>query len=125
MADYQQYLTILDADPGNAQALAALEQIASSGGGLSPAGKALDDARRAHRERGDLELVARLFDVELLGAPDSDRRASLLFEKGKLLFDELLSEDEAVECFRRVLELRPDDPEAQEQVAHIGLVREN
>lgn len=127
MAEYRQYLAILEVEPSNAQALAALERLAAQGDGFSDPGasRALDDARRIHRERGDLELVARLIDVEIAAVPDRGRRADLLLEKGKLLADEFLNEDAAIECFQRVLELRPDDEDAQEVLAHMGLVREN
>src|SRR5262245_5491543 len=120
MADYQDYLAILDAEPNNDQALEALERAlidgVSSGDGAG-LGRALDDARRAHRERGDLELVARLYDVEITAAPDSGRKADLLLEKGKFLVEELGSEELAVECFKNVLQLRPDDEEAQDSLA--------
>ena len=62
-----------------------------------------------HRDRGDFELVVRLIDLELGIETDKNRRADLYYEKGKLLADELLREDEAVRAFERVLELRPDD----------------
>src|SRR5688500_18559811 len=108
MAEYQQYLAILEVEPNNGQALAALEQLAKNGeaggnGGLSEpsAAQALDAARKTHRDRGELELVARLFDVELAAARDQSRRADLLFEKGRLFADEFLNEDAAVECFQR------------------------
>src|SRR5689334_10277036 len=98
MADYQQYLAILDLEPNNAQALAALERLAANpdgsdtaamGGIAEPAAAAaFETARKMHRDRGDLELVARLFDVELAVSRDKARRADLLMEKGRLLADE-------------------------------------
>src|SRR5688572_18345636 len=126
MADYQQLLATLAADPQNSAALQALERLAAvpgDHGGLGePAGaSALDEARKVHRDRGELELVARLFDVELAAASDRSRKAWLLSEKGKLLFEELLNEDDAVECFRRALELSPEDAESQEMLARIEL----
>ncbi len=130
MADFQQHLSTLDTDPNNAQALSALVTLASASGdkgGLAApnAARALDEARRTFRERGELELVGRLFDVELAAAPDRERQADLLLEKGRLLFEELFDERSAVTSFQRVLELRPDDPTAAELLAHIGLLREN
>jgi tetratricopeptide (TPR) repeat protein len=127
MADLQQFLAILEVEPKNAQALAALESFASTNGSLTePAAKqALEDARKIHRDRGELELVARLFDLELGANQDAARRADLLLEKGRLLSEELLEEDAAVRCFREVLELRPEDAEAQESLANLELVRGN
>src|SRR5688572_16457061 len=124
MADYTQYLAILDAEPGNDQALAALERLAANGAAEELI-RALDDARKTHRERGDLELVARLFDVELQAIADKHRRADLLLEKGKFLAEELLSDEAAMECFKGVLALRPDDENAAEVLAEIDLVRTN
>src|SRR3954467_1877578 len=126
MADYQQILATLSADPSNVAALAALERIVAGGGdGLGEAAAELDEARRVHCERGDLELVARLFDLELAVVKDKGRKAFLLAEKGKLLFEEILDENQPVECFRRALELRPDDADSQEMLAQIDLVRGN
>ncbi len=128
MADYQQYLAILEVEPSNAQALSALESLASaSNGALSDAAaaRAFDDARKTHRDRGEIELVARLFEIELTAAKDQGRQADLFLEKGRLYADEFLDEDQAQKCFERVLELRPDDSDAQEVLAQMGLVREN
>jgi golgin subfamily B member 1 len=124
MADFQDYLAILDAEPNNDQALEALERIAGSGDGTGLL-RALDDARKTHRERGDLELVVRLYDVEIAAAADAARKADLLLEKGRFLVEELGSEESAVECFKNVLQLRPDDEEAQDSLAQIDLVRNN
>lgn len=130
MADYQEHLSTLDGDPHNAQALSALVRLAAAGGdkgGLAQpnAAHALDEARKTFRERGEMDLVARLYDVELAATGDRDRRADLLLEKGRLLYEELFDETEATECLQRVLELRPEDAGAQELLAHIGLVRAN
>ena len=130
MADYHEHLSTLETDPHNAQALSALVRLAAAtgdkGGLAQPnAAHALDEARKAFRERGEMELVARLYDVELAVTTDRDRRAALILEKGRLLYEELFDENEAIECLQRVLELRPEDPGAQELLAHIDLVRAN
>jgi tetratricopeptide (TPR) repeat protein len=125
MVEYQECLAILDSDPANPQALAALEQLGAKELASPDAAQALDDARKLLRERGELETVARLFDVEIRAAQSDARRADLLLAKGLLYAEDLLNEESAVECFHRVLELRPDDENAQEVLAHIGLVREN
>src|SRR5262245_35228110 len=121
MADYQQYLAILEVEPSNAQALSALENLAASTNGSpladAAAARAFDDARKTHRDRGEIELVARLFEIELSAAKDQGRRADLLLEKGRLYADEFLDEDQAQKCFEGVLQLRPDDSDAQEVLA--------
>ncbi len=124
MAEYQEYLAIINRDPDDPSALSAIERLGESP--ISPeVASALDEARRALRERGRLEVVSRLLDVEINAAPDESRRADLLLEKGQLHADDFLDEPSAVECFNQVLELRPGDESAQEILAHLGLVREN
>ena len=88
MADYQQYLAILEAEPENDQALAALEVLADEGDLSDGASRAFDAARKTHRDRGAIELVARLLEIEIRGAKDQGRRADLLLEKGRLYADE-------------------------------------
>jgi golgin subfamily B member 1 len=124
MPEYQEYLAILASDPSNDQALAALEKLVPVLG-TNEAQSALDATRESLRERGQLETVERLFDVEIRAAADSGRQAELLRKKGQLYVEDILSEKDAVECFRRVLELRPDDEDAQEVLAHLDLLRAN
>src|SRR5262249_4647545 len=129
-------LAILEAEPDNADPLAQPTGLAQGGGNGHgrggeaqaaelPVRRALTEARRVHRERGDFELVARLIDLELGWETDKSRQADLYFEKGKVLADELLREKEAVAAFQRVLELRPDDEGAQETLSTLALVRDN
>src|SRR5690606_23283629 len=113
-----------DSDPSNDQALAALEKLALSLG-TSEAATALEATRESLRERGQLEVVERLFDVELKASQDTGRRADRLRKKAQLYADDFLNEESAAECFRRVLELQPDDADAQEALAHLDLLREN
>jgi len=128
-------LHTLEAEPDNADALAALSQLIEGGGnghGATQASsadtsvrRALKEAQKLHKERGEFELVARLIDLELGWETDQNRRADLYFEKAKILGDELLREDEALRAYERVIELRPDDEGAQDAVGHIALVRDN
>src|SRR5690348_7750288 len=85
-------LAVLESEPDNADALAQLA-AATAGGGNGhgkgseaaadvPVRRALTEARRVHRERGDFELVARLIDLELGWETDKSRQADLYFEKG-------------------------------------------
>lgn len=125
MPEFHEYLAILSTDPDDPQALTALENMGAQIATTPEAGGAFDEARKALRERGELDVVARLFDVEINAVTDQSRRADLLLEKGHLLADDLLNEESAVECFNAVLEIRPEDEDAQETLAHFGLVREN
>src|SRR5262245_22895287 len=97
-------LKLLDVEPHNPDALAALVAAAEGGGnGKSDpaAGRALSESRRLHRDRGDLELLARLYGLELGWEVDTTRRVELLFEKGRLLLDDLLDERAAEEAWKR------------------------
>lgn len=123
MPQLRDYLANLDADPDTA--LADLESLSPQLFSAPDSANVLDEVRETLRARGELEAVARLFDLELEAVTDDGRRADLLLEKGKLYADDLLEEQTAVECFNRVLELRPDHEEAAETLANIDLVREN
>jgi tetratricopeptide (TPR) repeat protein len=128
-------LATLESEPDNADALAQLAALGEGGGNGHGRGgeaapdtavrRALTEARRIHRDRGDFELVARLIDLELGWETDKARQADLYYEKGKILSDELLREQDAVRAFERVLELRPDDEGTQDTLGHIALVRDN
>src|SRR5262245_24915750 len=118
MAEYQQYLALLSNDPTDLTALSALQKLAPALRSHE-AQSALEATREALRERGQLELVAKLFDVEIEAAADVSRRADLLRKKGQLYVEDFLSEKDGIECFRRVLELQPDDEDAQEVLAHL------
>src|SRR6476661_7915364 len=103
-------LATLDAEPDNADALATLSSLIEGGGngkGAQQAAsadtavrRALKDAQKVHKERGD-------------------------FERAKILGDELLREEEALRSYQRVLELRPDDEAAEDAIGHVQLVRDN
>jgi tetratricopeptide (TPR) repeat protein len=125
-------LDALDADPDNSDALAQIAALSEGGGnghGRAQAElstqRALREARSLHRERGDFELVVRLIDLELGWETDRGHRADLYFEKGRIFSEELLREGEAVRCFERALELRPDDQNARDALSQIALVRDN
>src|SRR5262245_57052897 len=100
MAEYQQYLAILASDPNNVQARAALEKLAPALGSHE-AQTALEAARESLRERGQLEVVEKLFELEIQAAADVARRADLLRKKGQLYVEDFLSEKDAIDCFRR------------------------
>src|SRR5262249_2841418 len=117
--------------PHDKQALTTLARILSAasdperGGPDEATARALDEARRTFRDRGGVELVSQLYEAELGATTSRPRRADLLLEQGRLLFEELHDEPRAVAAFKDVLKLRPEDGTAQELLAHIGLVREN
>ncbi len=131
MADFFQYLAILDSDPDDTAALAGVADRAAAVARDPAAGAALAATRKAMRERGRPDVVHRLLDVELGALPaavdggDRARRADLLLEKASILEDELLDSTSAIACLREVLALRPDDENALEQLDQIETVRAN
>ncbi len=127
-------LVALSEDPDNVQALAQLSHLAglaTNSDGTSAAHgdpelvRALAEATRLHRERGDFELCVRLIDLAIAAEPDTEKKADLAFDQGRLYSDELLRDDDAVKAFERALELRPGDETAEDALGHISLVRDN
>ncbi|MEM9492216.1 MAG: hypothetical protein AAGC55_23920, partial [Myxococcota bacterium] len=132
MAEFQQYLDRLSADPGDGQALAALESVASQNGVnalTAEVGSELARVRKSLLARGELDLVGKLLDLELAALAsketESGRRADLLLEKGELHADSLLEPEPAMDCYRQALELRPDDEGATESLAQLEMERDN
>ena len=126
--DISTALATLQIDPDNTQALGALKRIRpANGSGVDPEalGRALTDARRWHRERGDFELCVQLIDLELPWLTDPARRANLLHEKGRLLADELLSEEAAQAALREALKSMPEHAPSTEGLAQMALIQSN
>ena len=126
--DISTALTALQIDPDNAHALTALKRLRpANGGGVDSValGRALADARRWHRERGDFELCVQLIDLELPWATDPARRAELLHEKGRVLADELLSEEAAQASLREAIEAVPGHKASLEDLAQMSLIQSN
>ena len=106
-------LAALQLRPDDVQALQVLKGVhPGNGAGLDAEAlsKALSDARRWHRERADFELCLELIDLELGFTTSKERRADLLHEKGRLLFDELLRDEDGQAVGADVAKLRHGSP---------------
>jgi tetratricopeptide (TPR) repeat protein len=126
--DVSSALANLQLDPDNPQALKALSGLKpGNGSGVDPEAleKALADARRWHRERGDFELCLQLIDLELGWIKDASRRADLLHEKGRLLSDELLRGDAGLASVQEALKTHPEHGPSKESMAQMSLLRGN
>src|SRR3982751_984607 len=126
--DVSEALASLQLHPDDTQALAALASLhPGNGAGVDAEvlSKALSDARRWHRERGDFELCVQLIDLELAWTTGASRRADLLHEKGRILSDELLLDEEGQAWVRQALEAAPEHRPSKESAAHMALVRAN
>lgn len=126
MAELQQYLSILDSDPRNSEALEALA-AAMAGGVDASALTEVGKLRAALRERGEIDVVHRLLALEVAAAEavDDGRRADLLLELGDLCASELLDDEQARECFQQVLALRPEDETAGDALEQMAMERDN
>jgi golgin subfamily B member 1 len=77
----------------------------------------LEAARRAHEMRREYEAVADLLEIEVDLAKDrGDREVELAHELARVRDDVLLDDAGALVAYRRVLALRPDDPDALEAI---------
>ena len=126
--DVSAALATLELHPDDSQALKALAGLhPGNGAGIDAEAlsKALSDARRFHRERGDYELCISLIDLELAWTTAVPRRADLLHEKGRLLSDELLRDEAGQTAVREALEVSPGHVAATESVSQMTLVRAN
>src|SRR5262245_45102889 len=126
--DVSAALATLQLHPEDSQALKALAALhPGNGAGIDAEvlSKALSDARRFHRERGDYELVVSLIDLELAWTTDAVRRADLLHEKGRVLSDELLRDEAGQATVKEALEASPGHAAATESAAQMSLVRAN
>src|SRR3954451_9640087 len=126
--DVSAALATLQLHPEDSQALKALAAVhPGNGAGIDAdaLSKALSDARRFHREKGDYELVISFIDLELAWTTEASRRADLLHEKARVLSDELLRDEAGQACVREALAASPGHAAATESLAQMSLVRAN
>jgi len=121
-------LGTLQDDPDHAKAWIELAEALGFGGvehGLAAAdvgmaadelAKLLEAARRAHEVRGEYDAVGRILEMEVSLSHGTGRRASLEAELARVLNDEVIDDAGAVAAYRRLLELRPGDPKAEEAI---------
>jgi len=106
------YLGVLQAEPDNETALAALEEIVKANGTdkATDRQRLLEAARRAHQARAEWDTAARLLRIEAeLSRGNRDREAELRLELARVLSEEVLDEHGAIAAYEAVLEIRPDD----------------
>lgn len=71
----------------------------------------MDAARNKHRERGEWDAVASLLALETLVARGLPEEPELVTEQARVLRDELFDEAGAAEAWRKILDLKPGDPD--------------
>jgi len=74
----------------------------------------LESARRGHELRREWDAVARLLELEAGLHAGTPVEFAMQFELARVFEDEMFDDVRASTAFQRLLELRPDDPTAQE-----------
>ena len=122
MADLLSLLAILDSDPDDAAALAALQ--ARAAGGLDAAAlDALAATRARLRERGRPERALALVDLELGAVRAPAPRVALLLAKGRLYDEDLLDAAGAEAAYREILTLERGHEDATDALDQLELGR--
>ena len=124
MADLASLLSVLEHDPDDAQALAALVTAARA---TAPDVRAsrFAAARKVLAGRGRPDALVQLLDIELGSTGDPELKIDLLLEKGMVLDGDLLDVSAARAAFEEVRRIRPEDPMAQEALGEIELAASN
>lgn len=84
----------------------------------------LEAARREHEARREWQAVANLLEYEISLIGGSPQEAVRQAELARVLEDELLDDVRAMAAYKRLLELRPDDPTATEAIERGNDIRE-
>lgn len=84
----------------------------------------LDAAREQHERRGEWGAVAELLRLEIDAAPGSLRERPLLARLLRVAREELYDEAAAEAVLRRLLEIDPEDPEAQFSLEELASKRQ-
>ncbi len=72
----------------------------------------IDAGRALYRKMGNLEMVARLYDIQLKVSAGPEQAAALLLEKSQVLFEDLRDPARALEALGRACALAPEMAEA-------------
>lgn len=83
----------------------------------------LHASRRLFTEVGNASMVVQILQAEIEATTDTDRRATLLAEKGAILEEKLRNPEEALKAFREALELSPSEPLALQSIEQLHLSR--
>nr|MBA3820106.1 tetratricopeptide repeat protein [Deltaproteobacteria bacterium] len=124
MADLPALLVVLENDPDDAQAMAALAEAAR----LAPPDLRTSRfvaARKVLAIKARPDTIVQLLDIELAVTESVDAQIDLLLEKGLILDGELLDVPAARATFERVLALRPDESMAKEAIAELDVAAQN
>ena len=83
----------------------------------------LHASRRLFTEVGNASMVVQILQAEIEATADTERRATLLAEKGAILEEKLRNPEEALKAFREALDLSPSEPLALQSIEQLHLSR--
>ena len=112
-------LGLLQDDPDNEASYNDLvEAVTSPDAGMSPGElrALLESARHAHEMRREWDAVARLLELEIGLQAGTPVEFAMQFELARVFEDELFDDERAMGAYRRLQQLRPDDPTASEAI---------
>ena len=112
-------LGLLQDDPDNEASYNDLvEAVTSPDAGMSPGElrALLESARHAHEMRREWDAVARLLELEIGLQAGTPVEFAMQFELARVFEDELFDDERAMSAYRRLQQLRPDDPTASEAI---------
>jgi tetratricopeptide (TPR) repeat protein len=109
----------LQDDPDNEAAWNELSEAVTDaatepGASLPEIERLLGAARARHEQRREWGAVAKLLELEILLAGGSPVEAPMQAELARIYQDELIDADKAIAAYKRLAEIRPGDPTAEE-----------
>src|SRR6476620_7282728 len=85
-------------------------------GGAQELRTLLESARRGHEMRREWDAVAKLLELEAGLNAGTPVEFAMQFELARVFEDELFDDESATKTYKRLLELRPGDPTAEEAI---------
>lgn len=130
MTDTRQEIQIqlknLIGNPGDWQVVHSLADLAPRDEGETDAlSHVIGQSRADSAGVGDWRIAIALLDRELAEDPEDDLRADLLYCKGRILEDDLLEQQQAIEAYEQALEVRAGDPKVKERLEQCRMVQDN
>lgn len=118
-------LKLLQDDPEHGEAWELVEELAGApGDDAADVLRALEEARDIHATYRDWHAVLRLFALEIPLESEVSVIVSKEKELARICQEELLDEDGALEAYRRIAELDPEDESVQQSIRLIQTAAE-
>jgi tetratricopeptide (TPR) repeat protein len=108
---------VLEADPGEARALAGMERV---GRRDALAHDVLETLDECYRQVGAIEKLAGLYDIRIRLAQTDAERVRLLYEAARIWEDDLANPGRALANVRRVFEIDPSQRDALAEIERLA-----